>query len=123
MRNWMRHTTLERIFIRNVGRGIKHEVTQKGFGGMQDVYIHKVVAEAPYYTGLELRGGGYNLRAVDFYTGWNSDAGSSVFYIAGFDDVWIDRLWILGLNIPYSQTTIGVTIHNCKKVFVRDLRY
>ena len=121
MRNWMRHTTLERIFIRNVGRGIKHEVTQSGFTGMQDVYIHKVAVESPYYTGLELRGGGYNLRVVDFYTGWNINAGTSVFYIYGFEDVWIDKLWILGLNPPYSQTTIGATIYSCKKVFVRDL--
>jgi hypothetical protein len=121
MRNWMRHTTLERVFIRNVGRGIKHEVTQTGFSGMQDVYIHKVVVESPYYTGLELRGGGYNLRVVDFYTGWNTDAGSSVFYVYGFVDVWVDRLWILGLNLPYNQTAMGATIHNCKKVFVRDM--
>jgi hypothetical protein len=121
MRNWMRHTTLERIFIRNVGRGIKHEVTQSGFRRMEDVYIHKVVVESPYHTGLELRSGSYNLRVVDFYTGWNKDPGSSVFYIYGFEDVWIDRLWILGINLPYSQTTMGVTIHGCKKVFVRDL--
>ena len=121
MRNWMRHTTLERIFIRNVGRGIKHEVTQSGFGNMADAYIHKVVVETPYYTGLELRGGGYNLRVVDFYTGWNKDTGTSVFYIVNFADVWIDRLWILGLNIPYDQTTMGATIHGCKNVFVRDL--
>jgi len=120
MRNWMRHTTLERIFIRNVGRGIKHEVTHSGFTGMQDVYIYKVAVEVPYYTGLELRGGGYNLRVVDFYTGWNKNTGTSVIYVEGFTDVWIDRLWILGLNIPYDQTATGVTINGCKKVFVRD---
>jgi len=121
MRNWMRHTTLERIFIRNVGRGIKHEITQSGFTGMQDVYIHKVAVEAPYHTGLELRSGGYNLRVVDFYTGWNKNEGTSVFYVYGFMDVWIDRLWILGLNIPYNQTTIGATLFNSRNVFVRDL--
>jgi len=121
MRNWMRHTTLERIFIRNVGRGIKHEITQSGFGGIQDAYIHKVTVEAPYHTGLELRGGSYNLRVVDFYTGWNQDPSTSAFYVYGFHDVWIDRLWILGLNIPYNQTTIGATLFNSSNVFVRDL--
>jgi len=121
MRNWMRHTTLERIFIRNVGRGIRHEVTQSGFGNMADAYIHKVAVEAPYYVGLDLRGGGYNLRVVDLYTGWNKNTDSSVFYIVNFVDVWIDRLWILGLNIPYDQTTMGATISGCRNVFVRDL--
>jgi len=121
MRNWMRHVTLERIFIRNVGRGIRHEHTVTGFRRMEDVYIHKVTVETPYYVGLDLRSGNYNLRIVDFYTGWNKSSGHSSLYIEGFTDVWIDKLWILGLNVPYDQTTIGMTINNCRNVFIRDV--
>jgi hypothetical protein len=114
LRNRVRHSIFDRLFIVGVGTGIKHEKTLSGATGLQDVYFYRVSVEFPYSTAIDLMYGDYNIRLVDVYVGWNTED-KNIIMIGSSFAVYVDRLWIL------AGTQRGLNISNCNRVIVRDV--
>ena len=114
LRNRVRHSLFDRIFIVGVGKGIVSEVTVSGSAGLQDVYFYRISVEHPYINAFEIRNGSYNIRLVDVYVGWNK-TDTNIISIQNAFAVYVDRLWILG------GTYRALNINNCSRVIVRDV--
>jgi len=109
LQGWIRQSVFRNIFVRNLAYGFYGYTTAI----FQDLWFENLALEDFTYQGIVLRpsNGGYNVRIVNTYGGWQgSSSADYFFYIYGIGNVFIDGLWILGNNPPYNTTYRGLLV-------------